>query len=236
MNSLFVALHALESSAFHQRKGVIKRMRFLDYLKAANQKAVVPVVVSTIATLLAVTVVNNSPVGAANPFKHTLIAAKKSDAAEPIVTMETNKGVIKFRVYKDDAPITAANFLDLVQKGFYNGLTFHRYVPTFCIQGGDPNGNGSGGYIDPKTHNERTIKLEVNPNNPKLSHDAAGVVAMARTAVHDSASSQFYFTLGPATQLDTYDGGYAVFGRVTEGLDVVKALRKGDKIIKVSEK
>jgi peptidyl-prolyl cis-trans isomerase B (cyclophilin B) len=211
-------------------------MRFLDYFKAADNKAVVPLMVSTIATLLAITVVTNSPVVAANPFKHTLLAAKKSEAAEPIVTMETSKGTIKFRVYKDDAPITSANFLDLVQKGFYNGLTFHRYEPGFCIQGGDPNGNGTGGYIDPKTHNERTIKLETNPNNPKLSHDSAGVVAMARSQSLDSASSQFYFTLGPAKFLDTSGGGYAVFGRVTEGLEVVKALRKGDKIIKVTEK
>jgi peptidyl-prolyl cis-trans isomerase B (cyclophilin B) len=213
-------------------------MRFLDYFKAANNKAVVPVMVSTIATLLAVTVVNNSPVGAANPFKHTMLAAKESKTNEPIVTMETSKGTIKFRVYREEAPITSENFLDLVQKGFYNGLTFHRYEPGFCIQGGDPNGNGTGGYIDPKTHNERTIKLEVNPSNPKLSHDSAGVVAMARSGSPDSASSQFYFTLGPAKFLDSTGPGqgYAVFGRVTEGLDVVKALRKGDKIVKVTEK
>lgn len=213
-------------------------MRFLDYFKAVNKKAVVPVAVSTIATLLAVTVVSNSPISA-HPFKHdNKIAAKESKANEPIVTMETNKGVIKFRVYKDDAPITSANFLDLVQKGFYNGLTFHRYEQGFCIQGGDPNGNGTGGYIDPKTHAERTIKLETNPSNPKLSHDAAGVVAMARSGNPDSASSQFYITLGPAKFLDANpsSAGYAVFGRVTEGLDVVKALRKGDKIIKVTEK
>ena len=215
-------------------------MRLFDFFKTANRKAVVPAMVSTIAVLLSIAALENSVAVAANPFKHskdtTLIAAKKADASDPICTMETNKGVIKFRVYKAEAPITAANFIDLVNKGFYNGLTFHRFEPGFCIQGGDPKGNGSGGYVNPKTGAERTIKLEINPSDPNLSHDSAGVVAMARSANPDSASSQFYFTLGPAKFLDTNGGGYAVFGRVTEGLDVVKALRKGDKMIKVTAK
>jgi cyclophilin family peptidyl-prolyl cis-trans isomerase len=169
------------------------------------------------------------------PKDHSLLAAKKSNMtnADPTVVMETTKGTIKIRVYKSDAPITAGNFLDLVQRGFYNGVGFHRYEPNFVIQGGDPKGNGTGGFVDPTTGQERTIKLETSPN---LRHSEAGMVAMARSNNPDSASSQFYFTLAPCNFLDASPGnpGYAVFGKVVEGLNVVKELRKGDKMTKVS--
>lgn len=147
---------------------------------------------------------------------------------DPVVVMETTKGTIKIQVFKNDAPTTSANFLDLVQKGFYNGLAFHRYEPGFCLQGGDPKGNGTGGYVDPATGRERNIPLEIAPNH---KHSEAGMLAMARTQDPNSASSQFYFTLGPASHLD---GGYAIFGKVIDGLNVVKELRKGDKMTKVS--
>jgi peptidyl-prolyl cis-trans isomerase B (cyclophilin B) len=155
---------------------------------------------------------------------------KKNDmtTADPTVVMTTTKGTIKVEIFKTDAPITSQNFLDLVERGFYNGLSFHRYEPGFCIQGGDPRGNGTGGFVDPATNTERTIQLEVSP---KLKHSEAGMIAMARSSDPNSASSQFYFTLGPASFLD---GQYAVFGKVTEGLNVVKELRKGDKMTKVS--
>ena len=143
---------------------------------------------------------------------------------DPIVDMETNKGLIKVEIYATDAPVTSKNFLGLVSSGFYNGLIFHRYEPGFCIQGGDPQGTGMGG-------SKNTIPLEVNPRNPKLRHSAAGMIAMARSSDPNSASSQFYFTLGPVDQLD---GQYAVFGKVVNGLDVVKELRKGDKMTKVT--
>jgi peptidyl-prolyl cis-trans isomerase B (cyclophilin B) len=143
---------------------------------------------------------------------------------DPLVVMETTKGTVKVRIYKTDAPITSTNFLELVGRGFYDGLTFHRYEPGFCIQGGDPTGTGRGG-------SGKTIKLEVNKANPKLRHDQAGVLAMARSNNPDSASCQFYFTLGPAGFLD---GEYAVFGRVEEGLENVMELRQGDKMTKVS--
>jgi len=146
----------------------------------------------------------------------------------PVVEMDTNKGTIKIEIFADEAPITSKNFLDLVDRGFYNGLTFHRYEPGFCIQGGDPRGTGTGGFVDPSTGRERTIPLEVTP---KLKHSEAGILAMARSNNPNSASSQFYFTLGPASFLD---GQYAVFGKVIDGLNVVKELRKGDKMTKVS--
>ncbi|MGI4787889.1 MAG: peptidylprolyl isomerase [Janthinobacterium lividum] len=118
--------------------------------------------------------------------------------------------------------MTTANFIELTEKGFYNGLTFHRYAPGFVIQGGDPDGNGMGG-------SGKNIKGEFKDNGvPNTGrHDSAGVLAMARSGSPDSASSQFYFTLAAAPHLD---GGYAVFGKVTSGLEAVLALRQGDVI------
>jgi cyclophilin family peptidyl-prolyl cis-trans isomerase len=137
------------------------------------------------------------------------------------VTIETEKGTIKFALYEADAPITTANFVKLAQSGFYDGLTFHRIVPDFVIQGGCPDGNGTGS-------SDEKIPLEVHP---ELLHDDAGVVAMARSQSPNSASCQFYITLGAHSHLD---GSYAVFGRVTEGLDVVKTIAMGDKMTKVT--
>lgn len=131
------------------------------------------------------------------------------------VVIETNKGTIKFALYEQDAPITTANFVGLVEREFYDGLKFHRVVPGFVIQGGDPRGDGTGG-------SDAKIKLEVSP---QLKHDAAGVVAMARSQHPDSASCQFYITLDKISHLDM---NYAVFGRVTEGLDVVMDIKQGD--------
>jgi len=149
---------------------------------------------------------------------------------DPIVSIETNKGTIKVKVFQNDAPITAENFLDLVNKGFYNGLTYHRYEPGFVIQGGCPNGNGMGDYKDPATGKKRTIQLEKKPN---LKHNKAGICAMARSNDPNSASCQYYITLADASFLDN-PPGYAVFGEVIEGLDTVMQLRAGDKMTKVS--
>jgi peptidyl-prolyl cis-trans isomerase B (cyclophilin B) len=142
--------------------------------------------------------------------------------------IETSKGPVTIELYEDKAPITAGNFIDLVERGFYNGLTFHRYEPGFVIQGGCPQGTGTGGFVDPATGRERRIKLEVSP---ELKHGEAGAVAMARSNDPNSASCQFYITLGPAAFLDM---NYAVFGRVTDGLDAVKQLRAGEKMTKVT--
>jgi cyclophilin family peptidyl-prolyl cis-trans isomerase len=165
----------------------------------------------------------------ANAFgkKNSPPGETKMVTKNPMVELDTTKGVIKVEIFQEDAPITSNNFLDLVGRGFYDGLAFHRYVPGFCIQGGDPNGDGSGGFIDPATKRERNIPLEVSP---KLRHSQAGMLAMASTTVPNSASSQFYFTLAPASFLD---GKYAVFGKVIEGLSVVQELRQGDKMNKV---
>ena len=137
-----------------------------------------------------------------------------------IGVIETEKGVIKFTLFEDKAPITTTNFIELAKKGFYDGLTFHRVEPGFVIQGGDPKGDGTGG-------SDKTIKLEIHKD---LRHDSAGVVAMARSSNPDSASCQFYITLDAASFLDD---NYAVFGKVFEGLDVVKKIKIGDKMTKV---
>ena len=144
--------------------------------------------------------------------------------ANKTVVIETDRGDITAELDMDRAPITAGNFADLVGRGFYDGLTIHRYEPGFVIQGGDPRGNGTGGFIDPEKGTERRIKLEIHKD---LRHDRAGILAMARSAERDSASSQFYITLGPASFLDD---NYAVFGTVTDGLDVLQQIRRGDKI------
>ena len=133
--------------------------------------------------------------------------------ANPIVriTMDSGK-VIRLELYPETAPITVENFLDLVKKGFYNGLTFHRIISGFMIQGGDPDGNGMGGP-------GYSIKGECKSNgvdNP-LKHEK-GVISMARSMDPNSAGSQFFIMHEAAPHLD---GQYAAFGKVIEGLDVV---------------
>jgi len=133
--------------------------------------------------------------------------------------IETGKGVIEFDFYPEDAPGTVKNFIELANKGFYNGLTFHRVVPNFVIQGGDPNGDGTGGP-------GYNIKAEFNSKK-----HLDGAVAMARSSDPDSAGSQFYICLGPQQFLD---GQYTVFGQVTSGMDVVRSIQVGDVMKKVA--
>jgi cyclophilin family peptidyl-prolyl cis-trans isomerase len=138
----------------------------------------------------------------------------------PIAVIETAKGVIKIKLYPEEAPKTVENFIKLANKGYYNGLTFHRVEPGFVIQGGDPKGNGSGGpgYTIP------------DEKNTKLKHNR-GAVAMAKTSAPNSAGSQFYIVINkPAPQLD---GGYTVFGQVISGQSVAEKIAKGDKMTKV---
>lgn len=130
------------------------------------------------------------------------------------VEIKTNKGVIEVELYDDKAPVTTTNFKELIQRKFYDSLTFHRYEPGFVIQGGDPTATGAGG-------SEKTIPLEIHND---LKH-TKGAVAMARTNDPNSATSQFYITLEATPFLD---GQYAVFGQVTKGMDVVEQLRAKD--------
>ena len=134
----------------------------------------------------------------------------------PVVEMKVkNFGTIRLELRHDKAPLTVENFLSLVEKGFYDGLTFHRIVQNFMIQGGDPKGNGTGG-------SEKTIKGEFLKNgvNNTLTH-MRGTISMARSPAYDSASSQFFICNADSTFLD---GNYAAFGYVTEGMEVVDAI------------
>lgn len=127
----------------------------------------------------------------------------------------TDYGTISVALNANVAPITVSNFADLVEQGFYNGLTFHRVVKDFMIQGGDPNGDGTGG-------SGTTIKGEFSANGVKndIAH-VRGTISMARSSDYNSASSQFFIVQKTAASLN---GQYAAFGNVTDGMDVVDAI------------
>jgi len=158
-----------------------------------------------------------------NPSAETRQAApdlevNSSGLSRATIILHTTKGDIKYKFYSKDAPKTVHRIVELIQKGFYNGLTFHRVVPGFVIQGGDPYGNGTGGsgqHLDAEFNNRRHIQ---------------GTVAMARAADPNSADSQFYISLGTHPHLDH---NYTVFGQVVAGLDVAKKITVGDKMTSV---
>ena len=136
----------------------------------------------------------------------------------PIVTIETNKGIIKAELYPEVAPNTVNNFISLIKKGFYDGTIFHRVIPGFMIQGGDPEGTGMGGP-------GYSIKGEFSGNHFKndLKH-TKGVLSMARSMSPNSAGSQFFLMTADAPHLD---GQYAAFGKVIEGIE------EADRIVSV---
>ncbi len=134
-----------------------------------------------------------------------------------VVITVKDYGVIELELDADVAPITVTNFIDLVKDKFYDGLTFHRIMDGFMIQGGDPEGNGTGG-------SKNTIKGEFSSNGVEnnISHKR-GVISMARSQDNNSASSQFFIVQKDSTFLD---GKYAAFGKVTKGMDVVDKIAK----------
>lgn len=141
----------------------------------------------------------------------------------PIVTMEiSDYGTIKIELYPKYAPNTVANFVNLVENGFYNDNTFHRLVPGFVLQGGDPDGDGTGGP-------GYTIKGEFSENGyvkNTLKHDK-GVVSMARTNMPNSAGSQFFIVLDDTKTIHaSLDNKYAAFGKVIEGMDIIENIEK----------
>lgn len=136
--------------------------------------------------------------------------------------IETVKGTMKVRFYEKDAPNTVANFVKLAKSGFYDGLTFHRVIPDFVIQGGCPRGDGTGGP-------GYTIKCELDGDNQY--HDR-GVLSMAH-AGRDTGGSQF-FICHNRKNTQHLDRHHTCFGRVYEGLDVIDKIRQGDKIVKIT--
>jgi len=135
-----------------------------------------------------------------------------------VITLERG-GEIRMEFFPEDAPKTVENFVGLAKKGFYNGLAFHRVVPDFVVQGGDPKGDGTGGP-------GYQIKAEFN----KQKH-VRGTLAMARSQHPDSAGSQFYITFGATPHLDN---NYTVFGRVTAGMEHVDKIKQGDRMTTVA--
>ena len=132
----------------------------------------------------------------------------------PIAVFETNHGTFEIELFEDKAPITVKNFIDLAEKGFYDGLIFHRVIDGFMIQGGDPNGMGTGGP-------GYTIPDEFHKD---LKHDGEGVLSMAN-AGPNTGGSQFFITLAATPWLD---GHHSVFGKVVKGMDVVREIGKVD--------
>ena len=143
----------------------------------------------------------------------------------PLVTMEIEDyGTIKIELYPEYAPNTVANFVSLIESSFYDGLTFHRLVPGFVLQGGDPDGDGTGG---PGYTIDGEFKANGYTKNT-LSHDK-GVISMARSMDYDSTGSQFFIVLDDSAK-SSLDGMYAGFGRVTEGMEILKEIEANEEI------
>ncbi|MCB0344883.1 MAG: peptidylprolyl isomerase [Bdellovibrionales bacterium] len=135
-------------------------------------------------------------------------------------TIETDKGTITIELFPNRAPLTTANFVNLSKRGYYDGLTFHRVVPNFVIQGGDPLGTGTGGP-------GYRFRDEFHP---ELRHSGAGILSMANAGPNTNGS-QFFITLSATPHLDNR---HSVFGKVTDGMDVVQSIQKGDRMRKVT--
>ena len=205
-----------------------------------------PLIAATVALLTALGLLAGcaaAPAGTSLQAPRSTVATASAPATTapagfgPEVTITTEKGVIVVALNTDKAPATSANFLKLVKSGFYDGLLVHRVAPGFVVQAGDPltKGLSSEALVEALT----TRKPPVGTGGPGwtipleqtgLLHDR-GVIAMARSDAPDSAGSQFYITLDAAHHLD---GSYAVFGAVTQGMDVVDVLAVGDKIVKIA--
>lgn len=142
--------------------------------------------------------------------------AKLEAATHPVVLLTVPAGQIWIELFPETAPKHVESFLSLIGKGYYNGLTFHRVEPGFVIQGGCPDGTGTGGP-------GYTIPGEFS----KTRHHVKGTLAMARTSDPDSAGSQFYICLDRIPHLD---GNYTIFGQVVKGLDVPEQVKRGDKM------
>ncbi|MEM9882276.1 MAG: peptidylprolyl isomerase [Planctomycetota bacterium] len=156
----------------------------------------------------------------------TVPPAEDDVAAEAVppdleAVIETNRGVIRLDLLERDAPLTVTNFRKLADQGYYDGLTFHRVIPDFMVQGGDPTGTGRGGP---------GYKFDDEASALQQKHDRAGTLSMANAGPNTNGS-QFFITHGPTPWLD---GRHAVFGYVTEGQDVVDAIRGGDVMQTVS--
>jgi cyclophilin family peptidyl-prolyl cis-trans isomerase len=158
-----------------------------------------------------------SPAAAKVTNPHPDLTVDPNGLSKTTVDMMTSRGLIKFKLYANDAPETVKRFVELVNQGFYNGLAFHKITPNFAIQGGDPQGTGQGGSgkrlkaeFNSRQHQEGTVGLARSPSDP------------------DSGDSQFYIMLSRQPHLDRT---YTVFGQVIEGMDIVRQIQKDDRIV-----
>jgi cyclophilin family peptidyl-prolyl cis-trans isomerase len=152
-------------------------------------------------------------------LKNPDLTTDKDGLSKVKAVIQTEEGRIVFRFYPHEAPKTSQRIIELIQKKFYDGLTFHRVIPGFVIQGGDPTATGAGGSgqrLDAEFNDHRHVE---------------GTVAMARAADLNSADSQFYISLGVHPHLDR---NYTVFGQVVEGLDIAKKIKAGDHMTTIS--
>jgi peptidylprolyl isomerase len=199
-----------------------------------NSKRMIGIVVSTVVLLAAIAgyyyvmikgelpkeaFLNSGDTTMSNDLTKALETVNEAGLSQATAVIQTTRGKMKFKFYTKDAPKTAHRIAELIQKGFYNGLTFHRVVPGFVIQGGDPTGTGMGGS---------GVKLPAEFNSRK---HVPGTVAMARAQDPNSGDSQFYICLGTHPQLD---GQYTVFGQLIEGQDVAEQIQVGDRMTAVS--
>lgn len=157
-----------------------------------------------------------TPVNPENAIKASDLKLDKNGLSQESIIIKTVRGNIEFKLYPKKAPNTVTRIIELVNQGFYDGIKFHRVVPNFVIQAGDPTGTGTSG-------SGKNLKAEFND----IQH-IKGTVAMARTRDPDSADSQFYIAL---TTLPHLDAKYTVFGQVVEGLDVISKIQQNDVII-----
>ncbi len=156
-----------------------------------------------------------------------LTGCEKKEYNNPVVTMNIkNYGTIKIELYPKYAPNTVANFVNLIEEGFYNNNSFHRLVPGFVLQGGDPNGNGTGGP-------GYSIKGEFKENGytkNTLKH-TTGIISMARSSEPNSAGSQFFIVLADSQMVsNSLDNKYAAFGKVIEGMDIIKNIEDNERV------
>ncbi len=149
----------------------------------------------------------------------TSIPTAKMTVSDIRIILKTNRGDIHATLFASQVPVTTANFLNLAKKHYYDGITFHRVIPNFMIQGGDPTGTGMGG---PGYKFEDEI-------DPSLKHDHPGRLSMANSGPNTNGS-QFFITHVPTPWLD---GKHTVFGQVTEGQNIVDTIQKGDKILEI---
>lgn len=186
--------------------------------KDGNVSRIQKAISYTAALIGATALIGVAPVSAQNP---SAAPAASAAVSHPFATLETARGTIRIELYPEEAPKTVENFVTLAKNGFYNGLAFHRVVPGFVIQSGDPKRDGTGGpgYTIP------------DEQNKTLTHKV-GAVAMAKTPAPNSAGSQFYIVI--TKPADRLNNKYTVFGQVVSGQDIAENIQVGDKITQVT--